>query len=35
MPPFPGGGVMLAFGHIVALTAPLFLLVLLGYSLSR
>ena len=26
---------MEAFGHIVALTAPLFLLVLLGYSLSR
>jgi malonate transporter and related proteins len=26
---------MQAFGHIVALTAPLFLLVLLGYSLTR
>jgi malonate transporter len=26
---------MQAFGHIVALTAPLFLLVLLGYALTR
>src|SRR5450631_636648 len=26
---------MQAFGHIVALTAPLFVLVLLGYALTR
>src|SRR6266446_9558068 len=26
---------MQAFGHIVALTAPLFLLVLVGYALTR
>jgi predicted permease len=32
---FRGRSFMQAFGHIVALTAPLFLLVLLGYSFTR